>query len=80
MPRVSDNDIFITLVSAAEKDSDLAIRILDITRLPEIERKIKVLQLVVDCKEQDAPAEFISALAFLGENAIAQRVSEFLGQ
>ena len=76
--RASDNEIFITLVSAADRDADLAGRILAITRLPEVERKIKVLQLVADCQSEGAPVDFISALTFLGENAIARKVSEFL--
>lgn len=78
MPRASDNDIFITLVSAADRDPELAGRLLAITRLPEIQRKIKVLQLVNDCRDEGAPVDFISALTYLGDNAIARKVSEFL--
>ena len=79
MPRASDNEIFITLVSAADRDPELAGRVPAITRLPEIQRKIKVLQLVNDCREEGAPVDFIGALTYLGENAIAYKVSEFLG-
>lgn len=78
MKKVSDNEIFITLVSAAEKDAELALRVMAITRLPEVERKIKVLQLVNDCRSKNAPADFISALTYLGDCDIARRVNEFL--
>ena len=78
MARASDNEIFITLVSAAERDPELARRVLAITRLPEVERQIRVLRLVSDCRSDGPPADFISALTFLGDKTIARRVSEFL--
>jgi hypothetical protein len=80
MQKVSDNEIFITLISAAEEDSDFAKRLLAITQLPELERKIKVLQLVKDSRKEKAPADFISALLTLGEEKIARKVCTFLGK
>ena len=72
------DSVFITLISAAKEDPDLAGKLLNITRLPEIDRKTRVKLLVKECQFQGAPIEFIEALSLLGETAIARKVSEYL--
>lgn len=74
----SSNETFITLISAAKEDSEFANKLLGITRLSDLERKTHILQLVEDCREQKAPAEFIQALLLLGDDTIARKVSASL--
>lgn len=76
--RVSDNEMFITLIRAAESDKEFAAKVLAITQLPEVERKIKMKKLIRECRRKKAPEDFIEALACLGDDAIARKVCEHL--
>ena len=59
MSTPSSNELFITLISAAQEDADFASKLLSLTRLSEVERKEKISRLVEDCRRQNAPEEFI---------------------
>ena len=78
MSNPAQNETFISLISAAKEDQEFANRLLMLTRLPDVERKARVLQVVEDCKTQHAPDDFINALLLLGEEAVARKVSESL--
>ena len=78
MNNPSSNETFITLISAAKEDPEFARKLLMITRLSDLERNTHILQLVEDCRQQKAPADFIEALLLLGDKNIARQISASL--
>ena len=78
MKPVSENEAFVILVQVAEEDAALRLKLIDILSHPPVHRQA-VLHFYIDgMKKMGAPDTFVSAVACLLKDAVAERVLELL--
>lgn len=66
------NETFIYLMRVAEEDKGVRSRLLKILTQASQDRKRSILNLVKDLKAQKAPKDFIEAMSYLADDAIAE--------
>jgi hypothetical protein len=78
--RVADNEVFVKLIQVAEEDEAVRRKLAEILSLPPTHRR-SVLNFYIDQMRQNgAPEAFISAVACLLDNGVADRALSLLGK
>ncbi len=75
---VATNEEVISLILAAKDDPEFKSKLLNLLRVPEIERKHNIRQWIAESQERGAPAEFLAALALLHDDTVARKVIDIL--
>jgi len=72
------NDPFITLIRVAQEDTEIRERLFTILTLDKFNRESILNSYLEEMRLKQAPAEFISAIACLLDDDIAQKALEIL--
>lgn len=78
MRPVSDNEAFVALVQVAKEDPVVRRKLLDILNHPPVHRQAVLRFYIEEMNQRGAPASFVSAVACLLQDAVAERVLEML--
>ncbi len=78
--KVGDIDSFITLLRTTCDDRSMNTRLQDLLSLPDEKRKAIVHTWVSDMMIQGAPHDFITAIACLADDAVAEKAYEVIFQ
>ena len=75
---VCDSDAFVTLMRVAQEDADVRKTLAGILGQPSFHRQSLLNGLVTEMKLKGAPADFISAVSALLDDAVADRAREMI--
>lgn len=76
--RVAENEAFITLIRVAQEDADVRNQLVAILSLDRFNRESALNTLLNDLRFKQAPEEFVSAIASLLDDDVAQRSLKIL--
>jgi hypothetical protein len=75
---VAEDEAFVTLIRVAQEDADVRDQLLTILSLDKFNRESALNTLVEDLRLKHAPKEFVSAIASLLDEDVAEKTLEML--
>jgi hypothetical protein len=73
---VAENEAFVTLVQVGQEDPEVRQQLTAILRLDNFNRKSALNTFIEQMRLKQAPKEFLSAIACLLDDAVAEKVLE----
>ncbi|MGD8368236.1 MAG: hypothetical protein PVG78_11365 [Desulfobacterales bacterium] len=78
MKPVSENACFVTLIQIAEEDPEVRGKLLEILSHPSVHRRAVLHFYIAEMNRKGAPEDFVSAVACLLQDAVADRARSLL--
>lgn len=75
---VGEDEAFVTLIRVAQEDADVRNELIAILSLDNFNRKSALNSLVQDLRLKQAPQEFVSAIASLLDDDIAEKALKII--
>jgi hypothetical protein len=75
---VADNEAFVTLIRVAQEDGEIKEQLFAILTLDKFNRESALNSLIGDLRLKEAPRGFVSAIANLLDNDVADKTLEIL--
>ncbi len=73
-----DNETLVTLIRVAQEDREIRGQLIAILQQPAFHREWLLNSLITDLTIKDAPSEFISAIACLVDDKIAEKAFQMI--
>ena len=75
---IAENEAFVTLIQVAQEDPDVKEQLSAILRLDDFNRKSALNTFLQEMQLKRAPREFVSAIASLLDDEVAEKALEML--